>query len=70
MKTLREFMKKRKYVAVIYNDESQKLLRDWCNDNGFDLSYTYSGNRQEDEEFDFHTTVFYTSNEVYLRNEG
>ena len=70
MKTLKEFFKKRKYVAVIYNEESQKLLREWCNDNGFDLTRTYGGDIQDETDFDFHTTIFYTTNEVYLRNEA
>lgn len=69
MKGFRDFMKKKKYVAVQYDDRSQKLLRQWCNDNGFDLTYKYSGERQKEEDFDFHTTIFFTNNEVYLRNE-
>ena len=70
MKGFKDFMKKRKYVAVQYDQKSQELLRKWCKKNGFDLTYKYSGARQKEEDFDFHTTIFYTNNEVYLRNEN
>lgn len=68
MKTLREFLSKRKYVAVQYDDESQKKLRDWAEENGFDLSINYNGEEQGPEDFDFHTTIFFSTNEVELRN--
>lgn len=69
MKRFKDFMKKKKYVAVQYDEKSQKLLRQWCKDNGFDLTYKYSGERQKEEDFDFHTTIFFTNNEIYLKNE-
>jgi 2'-5' RNA ligase len=68
MKTLKEFIARRKYVAVEYDDESQKKLREWALDNGFDLTAKFNGEKQEPEDFDFHTTIFYTTNEVPLRN--
>ena len=70
MKTLKEFMSKRKYVAVIYDDESQKKLREWAETNGFDLSINYNDEKQDPKDFDFHTTIFYTTNEVRLKNES
>ena len=69
MKTLKEFMAKRKYVAVKYDEESQKKLRDWATKNGFDLSVKYNGDEQDPADFDFHTTIFYSTNEVNLRNQ-
>jgi 2'-5' RNA ligase len=69
MKTLKEFMATRKYVAVQYDKESQDKLREWCLENGFDLSVKYGGEEQDPTEFDFHTTVFYSTNEVMLRNK-
>jgi len=69
MKTLKEFMSKRKYVAVMYDDESQEKLREWAEENGFDLSVNYDGSEQEPEDFDFHTTIFFTTNEVNLQNK-
>lgn len=69
MKTLKEFMTKRKYVAVIYDDESQKKLREWAEANGFDLSVNYNDEEQDPKDFDFHTTIFFTTNEVNLRNK-
>ena len=69
MKTLREFMQERKYVAVIYDDETQKRMREWAEDNGFDLTVSYSGKTRKPEDFDFHTTIFFSDNEVNLKNE-
>jgi len=70
MKTLKEFMMKRKYIAVKYDDESQRKLREWAESNGFDLSVKYNGDEQDPEDFDFHTTIFYSTNEVKRRNEN
>ena len=69
MKTLKEFMAKRKYVAIQYDKESQDKLRDWATKNGFDLSVKYNGDKQDPKEFDFHTTIFYSTNEVNLKNK-
>lgn len=69
MKTLKEFMAKRKYVAVKYDNESQRKLRDWAKSNGFDLTKNYDGADQDEKDFDFHTTVFYSTNEVNLKNK-
>lgn len=73
MKTFRMFREEmtlnRKYVALVYDDESQRKLRAWCEENGFDLTKTYSGKDQESTDFVFHTTVFYSINEVAIKNE-
>lgn len=73
MKSFRTFVEEktlsRKYVAVVYDDETQAKLRDWCKENGFDLSKNYNGNDQDSSEFEFHTTVFYSENEVAMKNE-
>lgn len=69
MKTLKEFMAKRKYVSVQYDKESQGKLRDWATKNGFNLSIKFNGEEQDPKEFDFHTTVFYSTNEVNLKNK-
>lgn len=61
-------MSRRKYVAVKYDKESQDKLREWAIKNGFNLSVKYDGEAQDPEDFDFHTTVFYSTNEVNLRN--
>ena len=60
---------KRKYVCIVYDDESQKNLRRWCQENGFDLTKTYSGKDQSPDDFIFHTTVFYSINEAAIENE-
>ena len=69
MKTLKEFIAKRKYVSVQYDKESQDKLRDWATKNGFDLSVKYNGDEQDPKEFDFHTTIFYSTNEINLKNK-
>jgi 2'-5' RNA ligase len=58
----------RKYVAVVYDEETQSKLRNWCTENGFDLTKTYSGKDQAPEDFEFHTTVFYSENESGIKN--
>ena len=70
MKTLKEFISKRKYVSVRYDKESQKKLREWAIQNNFDLTLTYGGEKQDPEDFDFHTTVFYSTNESILKNKS
>lgn len=61
MLTLREFLShKRKYIAAIYDDSTQLKLRQWCLDNGFDLSKSYGGKDIDPFDFKFHTTIFYS----------
>lgn len=69
MKTFKEFTSKRKFVVVQYDKESQRKLREWAQSNGFDLSVNYNGEEQDPKDFDFHTTIFYSSNKTLLRNE-
>ncbi len=69
MKTLKEFISKRKYVSVRYDNESQEKLREWAIQNNFDLTLTYGGEKQDPGDFDFHTTVFYSTNESILKNK-
>ncbi len=52
---------KKKFVGLDLDQTSQTSLRQWCADNGFDLTTSYSGNPQKAEEFKFHITVFFTT---------
>lgn len=54
----------KKYVAVIYDNATQQKLREWATNNGFDLGYGYGGEPKDPSEFEFHTTVFFTSNDI------
>lgn len=54
----------KKYVAIIYDDATQNNLRKWATQSGFDLGYGYGGEPKDPSEYEFHTTVFYTSNDV------
>jgi len=69
MKSLKEYMTTRKYVCVNYTKESQNRLREWAQNNGFDLSIGFNGADQDPTDFNFHTTIFYSTNDVYLRNQ-
>lgn len=59
---------KRKYVAVQYDVTTQRKLREWAKENGFDLTTRYDGTSQSEEDFDFHTTIFYTTSEHDIPN--
>ena len=59
---------KKKYVALYFDKESNDRLRDYARTNYFDISYGYDGSSIEEEAFEFHTTVFYKSNEINLKN--
>jgi 2'-5' RNA ligase len=73
MKSFKTFIEEkslaRKYVAVVYDEETQKNLRKWCKENGFDLTKSYDDLDQSPEDFEFHTTVFYSTNELNIKNE-
>jgi 2'-5' RNA ligase len=73
MKSFKTFIEEsasgRKYVSVIYDDETQIKLRNWCKENGFDLSKTYNAENQDPSDFKFHTTIFYSENESIMKNE-
>jgi 2'-5' RNA ligase len=58
----------RKYISIRYDAESQRKLREWAEENGFDLSVKYNGEEQDPKDFDFHTTIFYSTNEISIRN--
>jgi hypothetical protein len=69
MKTFKDYLAEaelpstRKYVAVYYDSQTQTMLEEYCRQNGFDLTKSYSGEDGTPEEFRFHTTVFYTTTE-------
>jgi hypothetical protein len=50
----------KKYVSIEYDDETQSNLRQRCNENGFDLTWKFNGERQAVEDYNFHTIIFYT----------
>jgi hypothetical protein len=74
MKSLKEYLietveYKRKYVAIVYDQETQDKLRTYCYANGFDITQDYDGNYQNPEEFNFHTTIFYTTSKHNIENK-
>jgi hypothetical protein len=68
MKKFSEFIEKRKYVAVVYNQNTHALLEEWCYRNGFDTSISWGGENSE-KPFKFHTTMIYSTNKMRLRNQ-
>ncbi len=74
MKSLKEYINdiqsqaKSKYVAAIYDDETQQKLREYCIKHGFDLTKSYSGKEQKPEDFEFHSTIFYTKSTHIISN--
>lgn len=71
MKSLKEYLNKNlktKYVAVIYDDETQENLRNYCEKNGFDITVDYDGEPQNPEDFDFHSTIFFTTSKHDIKN--
>jgi hypothetical protein len=59
----------KKYIEVLYSPVTQGYLQEYCLDQGFDISQSFSGNPIAQDEFDFHTTVWYTTNEVVINNK-
>lgn len=71
MISFRDFMEKapvEKYVAVQYDEATQRKLRKWAKENGFDLTTKYDGTKQNEEDFDFHTTIFFTTSKHDIPN--
>lgn len=62
-----ELYKREKYVCVIYDNKTQKLLNDWCEANGITHNKSYSGKKRYGP-FKFHTTIFYTNTKHDLQN--
>lgn len=58
----------KKYIEVQYTVESQDYLRNYCVENGFDLTVSFSGEVQPIQAYDFHTTVWFTSNKASVSN--
>lgn len=70
MLTLYEFLNhKRKYIAAIYNKETQDNLREWCTTNSFCLSKSYGDKDIDPYDFKFHTTIIY-SESIHILDNG
>lgn len=52
---------KKKYVALHFTKDSEENLRSFAQDNGFDITQKFSGEKITPGKFKFHTTVFYTT---------
>lgn len=54
----------KKFVCLKFSSETNESLRQYAKSNGFNLSVNYNGKKQDEEDFDFHITVYYTWNRV------
>lgn len=54
-------MRSRKYISLIYDGETQQKLREYCFENGFDITKDWEGREIDPSSFEFHTTIFYTT---------
>lgn len=57
-----------KFVGLYFASESEEALRNWALMSGFDLTSKYDGTTQSPSEFDFHTTIFFSTNFPYVEN--
>lgn len=68
MKEADLFPLEKKYIEVSYSPVTQGYLREYCERNGFDLSIRFDGSKQDPEDFDFHSTIWFTTSEHRLKN--
>lgn len=63
VKSFKQYVKKKKFVGLKFTPESQQAMMDWAVAQGFDLKSKFDGEQQAVEDFDFHTTIFFTTSE-------
>lgn len=70
MKSFSSYLDSRskKFVGLFFSEESQDNLREWALANGFDLTSKFNGDTQLPGDFDFHTTIFFTTSEHDTKN--
>lgn len=56
----------RKVVVLLASHDTQNGLQAWAKGQGFDLTLSYGGALQAAEDFDFHTTLVASANEVFV----
>ena len=66
--TENDIIPNKKYIEIQYDAVTQGYLRQYCIDNDFDLTSRYDGSKQPTLAFDFHSTVWYTTNSVLMNN--
>lgn len=59
---------KKKYIEVQYSALTQGYLREYCTTHGFDISTKFDGKKIDPDEFDFHSTVVFSSSEHIIDN--
>lgn len=51
---------RRMFVCVYFDAQTNKKLMAYAKQHGFDITQSYSGENIRPEDFDFHTTIYYT----------
>ena len=64
-----DLVKEKKYIEIQYDAETQKNMRAYCDTHGLDLTISSDGLPQSAEDFDFHSTVWFTTSEHQLANQ-
>jgi hypothetical protein len=59
---------KKKFVCIYFDETTNKNLYEYATNAGFDISHDYQGNKIDPKSFDFHVTIFYTSNTCNIKN--
>lgn len=60
----------KKYIEVVYDQPTQAGLAAYCVEHGIDCTQTHSGRIVNPEDFDFHTTVWFTTTEHRIPNQS
>jgi hypothetical protein len=75
MKTFKDYLREQelpnetKYIALICDEATQKNLRNYCKENNFNLEKSHDEQDQSPEDFEFHTTIFFTNSLHKLENK-
>jgi len=74
MKTFEEYLdemcKRQKYIEVVYDENTQEKLHQWCKENG--IKHTLNSARKPKKirgKHEFHTTVIYSNSLHEMENE-
>lgn len=62
-----ELRSRPKIAMLMCDDDTHRMMHEWCKEQGFDLTKSYSGRSQPSFEFDFHLTLFASKNPIDIR---
>lgn len=70
MISFKEFLEEhsKKYVCLHFDEKTNASLCEYTKKYGFDTGINYKGEKQSPESFDFHITVYHTTNRLKSPN--